>query len=170
MNAEERRKRIIHILVSAGAPVSGTALSQTLKISRQSIVQDVTVLKAEGHEILSTNRGYLIKNSALIERVYKVRHTSEQTRDELSRIIELGGVVADVFVWHKVYGKIVAPLNLRTVEDIDAFMEGIKAGTSSELMHITGGYHYHTVRADTDEVLDRIGEMLRACQYAVPEI
>ena len=124
MKAEERRNKIIGMLIAENAPVSGSALSARLGISRQSIVQDIAVLKAAGHEILSTNRGYIIKSNPHIERVFKVRHTSEQTEDELTRIVELGGIVVDVFVWHRVYGKIVAPLNIRSTKDIATFMEG----------------------------------------------
>ena len=32
----------------------------------------------------------------------------------------------------------------------------VRTGKSVELMHVTGGYHYHTVRADNEAVLDRI--------------
>lgn len=170
MKSEDRRNKIISILIAENAPVSGSELSARLGISRQSIVQDIAVLKAAGHEILSTNRGYVIKSNPHIERVFKVRHTSEQTEDELTRIVELGGIIVDVFVWHRVYGKIVAPLNIRSNKDIATFMEGIKSGKSTELMHVTAGYHYHTVRAESDVALDRIREMLKERQYIAEEI
>ena len=35
-------------------------------------------------------------------------------------------------------------------------------------MHITGGYHYHTVRADSEEILDRIQTELRKRNYIAP--
>ena len=170
MKSEERRNKIIGLLIAENAPVSGSDLAAKLGISRQSIVQDIAVLKASGHEILSTNRGYLIKSNPNIERVFKVRHTSEQTADELRRIVELGGMVVDVFVWHRVYGRIVAPLNIRSLRDVEVFMDGIKSGKSTELMHITAGYHYHTVRAETEEILDSIGAMLKERQYTAEEI
>ena len=50
------------------------------------------------------------------------------------------------------------------------FMEGVRTGQSSELMHITGGYHYHTVRAESEAVLDRIEAALNERNYIVPEI
>ena len=37
-------------------------------------------------------------------------------------------------------------------------------------MNITGGYHYHTVRADSEEILDQIGTVLESRGYIVPEI
>jgi len=37
-------------------------------------------------------------------------------------------------------------------------------------MHVTGGYHYHTVRADDETTLDRIEAALAERGYIVPEI
>ena len=53
-----------------------------------------------------------MQKSPLKERALKLRHTTEQTEDELSLIVELGGTVVDLFVWHKVYGKVSANLNI----------------------------------------------------------
>ena len=170
MKAEERRKTIVSMLMASKQPISGGKLSEQLGVSRQIIVQDISIIKASGYEILSTHTGYVMQASPLVERVFKVRHSREQTEEELSCIVELGGTVVDVFVWHKVYGRIVAPLNINTRRDIEAFMEGIKSGKSTELMHITAGYHYHTVRAESEEALNRIGAMLKECQYAAEEI
>jgi len=123
-----------------------------------------------GYGILSTSQGYVLQRSPLAERVFKLKHTTEQTEDELSCIVGLGGTVVDVFVWHKVYGKIEAPLNIFSPMHVKQFMEGVRTGKSTELMNITGGYHYHTVRADNEESLDRIEEALRERNYVVPEI
>ena len=171
MKAEERRKQIVTTLLSSGnKAVSGSALSELLSASRQIIVQDIAVLRASGYDIISTHQGYIIKDSPLCERIFKLRHTSDQTEDELTCIVGLGGTVVDVFVWHKVYGRIEAKMNIFSPRSIELFMDGIKSGKSSELMHITSGYHYHTVRADSEEILDRIEEALRARDYIVPEI
>lgn len=168
--ADQRRQAIITHLSSQKDPISGAELSKKFSASRQIIVQDIAVLRATGYDIISTHEGYMIKNSPLIERVFKVRHTSEQTEDELSCIVDLGGTVVDVFVWHKVYGKIEAKLNIFSRHSIEQFMEGIKTGKSTELMHITSGYHYHTVKADSEEKLDLIYQMLLDKNYIVPEI
>lgn len=170
MKAAERRKAIVNLLLSSKEPVSGSALAQKFNVSRQTVVQDVTVLKGTGYDILSTSQGYVIRKTPLVERVFKLKHTTEQTEDELSCIVGLGGTVVDVFVWHKVYGKVEAPLNIFSPMHVKQFMEGVRTGQSSELMHITGGYHYHTVRAESEDVLDRIEAALRERNYVVPEI
>lgn len=170
MKVAERRKAIVNLLLSADAPIPGSELAQKFEISRQIIVQDITVLKGMGYEILSTSQGYIMQKSPLVERVFKVRHTTEQTEEELSCIVNLGGTVVDVFVWHKVYGKVGASLNIFSQMHIRQFLEGVRTGQSTELMHITGGYHYHTVRADSEAILDRIEVALVERGYIVPEI
>ena len=170
MKVAERRKAIVNLLLSSKEPLSGSELARRFDISRQIIVQDITVLKGIGYDILSTNQGYVIQRSPLAERVFKVKHTSEQTEDELNCIVDLGGTVVDVFVWHKVYGKIEASLNIFSKHQVKQFMEGVRTGKSSELMTITGGYHYHTVRADSEEILDNILKELIDRAYIVPEL
>ena len=168
MKAQERRKTIINILLSEDRPIPGGELSEKCGVSRQIIVQDIAVLKGQGFDILSTHNGYLVQKSPFKDRVFKVKHSTEQTEDELSTIVELGGTVVDVFVWHKVYGKMSAPLNIFSELQIKQFIEGIRAGKSTELMNITGGYHYHTVRAESEKILDEIYDALNAKDYIAP--
>ena len=170
MKATERRKAIAARLMSENEAVSGTALSEEFHVSRQIIVQDIAILKGTGYDILSTHNGYVLQSSPLKERVFKVWHTTEGTEDELRCIVGLGGMVVDVFVWHKVYGKITAPLNIFSDFQVKQFIEGVRSGKSTELMNVTGGYHYHTVQADSEEILDRIEAALGDKGYTVPEI
>ena len=170
MKAVERRKAIVNLLLSSTDAISGGKLSEEFGVSRQIIVQDITVLKGSGYDILSTHNGYIIQKSPLKERVFKVHHTTEQTEDELNTIVNLGGTVVDVFVWHKVYGKMVAPLNIFSPMHVKQFIEGVRSGKSTELMNITGGYHYHTVRTESEEILDKIANALEKRRYIAPEI
>ena len=170
MKAADRRKAIVNLLLSSTDAISGGKLSEEFGISRQIIVQDITVLKGSGFDILSTHNGYIIQKSPLKERVFKVHHTTEETEDELTTIVSLGGTVVDVFVWHKVYGKMTAPLNIFSDLHIKQFIEGVRSGKSTELMNITGGYHYHTVRAESETALDEIEQALIAKNYIAPEI
>ena len=170
MKAAERRKSIANLLISSDSAVPGGKLSEMFGVSRQIIVQDIAVLKASGYDILSTHSGYIMQDTPLKERVFKVYHTTHQTEDELNTIVELGGTVVDVFVWHKVYGKMAAPLNIFSKLHIDRFIEGVRSGKSVELMSITGGFHYHTVRAESEQILDNIERALSAKNYIAPII
>ncbi|MEE1245125.1 MAG: transcription repressor NadR [Acutalibacteraceae bacterium] len=168
MKAAERRNAIVNLLLSEQDAVSGGTLSERFGVSRQIIVQDITVLKGSGYDILSTHSGYIMQKSPLKERVLKLHHTTEQTEDELSLIVELGGTVVDVFVWHKVYGKVEAKLNIFSCLQVKQFIEGVRTGKSSELMNITGGYHYHTIRAESEEIIDGIENALKERGYIAP--
>ena len=167
MKANERRNAIINALMSVKRAIPGYELSARFGVSRQIIVKDISILKAAGYDILPTHTGYRLRTSPMAERVFKVCHSTEQTADELMRIISLGGTVGDVFVQHRVYGKIEAILNISTPEEVEQFISGVRTGKSVELMNITGGYHYHTVRAETEEDLDKIAEAISA--YLVHE-
>lgn len=170
MKADQRRKEIASYMMSAQNAVPGGKLSEKFGVSRQIIVQDISALKEAGYEILSTHSGYVMQTTPHCERVFKLFHTKDQTEDELNTIIDFGGIVADVFVWHKVYGKMTAPLNISSRLHIAQFLEGVRTGKSSELMNITGGYYYHTVKADSEEVLNRIESALQEKGFIAPEI
>ncbi|MBQ8281815.1 MAG: transcription repressor NadR [Lachnospiraceae bacterium] len=160
MRGEERRSRLLTILKASKEPVSGTKLSESLKVSRQIIVQDVALLRADGVDVISTPKGYVIHGSVTPERVYKVLHNEEQTEEELMLIVGLGGYVKDVFIYHKVYGEVRAALNIGTVPEVKKYVDAIKSGESTVLCNATGGYHYHTVTASDTETLDKIMDEL----------
>ena len=167
MKTQDRRKEIGLYLMSKQQPVSGTALSEKFGVSRQIIVQDISYLKDAGYEILSTRRGYIVQKSPFVTKVFKVRHESSQSEKELNTIVDFGGTVVDVFVWHKVYGKISAPLNISSRLQVKQFIEGVRTGKSTELLNITGGYHYHTIRAENNEILDLIVKELKNNDFEI---
>lgn len=86
-------------------------------VSRQIVVQDIALLRADGHDIVATNRGYVLQEApsspAVPTRLVKVRHSVEQAGDELTSIVDAGGAVLNVIVNHRVYGKITADLDIR---------------------------------------------------------
>ena len=169
MTGAERRTYIIEQIQSCKTPVSGTALANKCEVSRQVIVQDIALLRTAGYDIISTNRGYILNVPDTVSRVFKVQHTDEQLEVELNLIVDLGGIVKNVFVNHKVYGKLEAELNIRSRKMVKAFLEDIESGVSTPLKNVTSGYHYHKVEADTKETLDEIEEMLREKGFLVKE-
>ena len=58
MNTEERRQKILETLLHSKIPLTGAMLSHKFQVSRQIIVGDITVLRATGHDIYATPRGY----------------------------------------------------------------------------------------------------------------
>ena len=47
-------------------------------------------------------------------------------------------------------------MNIRTRHDVKKFLERLSTGSSSLLKNVTGGYHYHTIEAESEEILDDI--------------
>ncbi|MDO4486576.1 MAG: transcription repressor NadR [Bacillota bacterium] len=161
MNGNERRTQILKLLTDSQTPISGISLARALNVSRQIIVQDIALLRAAGNDILSMNQGYMIQSKPKLSRVFKVIHKEQDVEEELRTIVDFGGIVKDVFVYHKAYGVLRADMDIRSRLDIEMFMEKIASGKSNLLMNVTSGYHYHTVFADSEQLLDIIQEKLK---------
>lgn len=159
----EKRRELLLETLKKEAPMTGGQLSKALHVSRQVIVNDIALLRASGAKILSTNKGYLIMSSH--QRVFKCRHTNEQTRHEYELIVDLGGEVEDIFVYHRSYGVVKAELHLSSRKDIDDYFKNLESSQSSPLENITNGYHYHSVSAKSEALLDSIGQALDEAGY-----
>lgn len=170
MNTQSRRERILELLRQADAPLSGSALAKQLGVSRQIIVQDMALLRARTDlEIISTYQGYLLHcPQEPCRRVFKVRHNAQRTREELQEIVDLGGRVEDVFVYHSVYGVVRGQLSIASRRDVEAFMQRLRESSSAPLMQITDDFHYHTVTADTMQTLDQIQQRLEELGFLAP--
>ncbi len=168
MNGEERRTKIINLLKQSEVPLSGTQLAGQVGVSRQVIVQDIALLRANAYAIVSTNQGYLLSDSFTASRVFKVIHTDEEVEEELSLIVDCGGRVENVFVSHKIYNIVKAPMNIRSRLDVKRFIDNLTSGKSSLLKNVTSGYHYHTVTAESEELLDYIHDALKERGFLAP--
>lgn len=156
MKSEERRKLLIDRLENADTPLSGSALARELGVSRQVIVNDIAILRAAGFEILPTTKGYTLNRPKVCSRVIKVYHHPEDVETEMNAVVDLGGTIKDVFIYHKAYGIVRAGLNVRSRLDVQKFIEKIRSGKSNLLSEVTSGYHYHTILAKDEETLDLI--------------
>ena len=164
MDAKQRRQQVRRAVEEAEQPVSASALAKRLGVSRQVIVGDVALLRAEGCDIISTARGYLChKNADASRYVAKLacRHSKEQTRNELYTIVDMGGHVLDVIVEHAVYGELAGRLELCCRRDVDLFLERLAGGEARLLSDLTGGLHLHTVSCPDAEAFARIKSALQ---------
>ena len=128
---DARREKILEALRSSDGPLSGGALAERCGVSRQVVVTDMALLRTRGEKIVSTNRGYVLLAGgapARPRRLFKCRHTAEQTADELTCIVDLGGCVEDVFVNHRVYGKVSSELVISSRRDVERFMDELASG------------------------------------------
>lgn len=161
MTGAERRKTILEMMKNSPEPLSGTMLAGKTGVSRQVVVQDIALLRTEGHTITATTKGYILKKADKNIRLFKMCHEIDRTEEELNLIVDMGGTVLDVMVNHRIYGKLSAPLNIKSRRDVLKFKESLLAGKSAPLLNITSGYHFHRVFAESEEILDEIEDMLR---------
>ena len=169
ITGENRRIEIIKMLKEHPAPLSGSALAKAFGVSRQVIVQDIALMRAENHRILSTNKGYLYRTAEeenpLPKRVFYVKHTTHQVLDEFLTITELGGKVLDVAVEHEIYGYLQVNLLIETPQDARDFSEKLSNCKDNPLKVLTDDCHYHTVAAPSQRLLDLIQQELEEKGY-----
>lgn len=165
MTGEERRNKIMQLLQESDTPLSGTALAKSFHVSRQVIVQDIALMRAENRSILSTNKGYLLRSenteNAQPKRVFCVKHSTQQVLDEFRTVIELGGKVLDVAVEHEIYGQLRVDLFIETINDAEEFSNKLMICRDNPLKVLTDDCHYHTVSAPSEKLLDLIEEELK---------
>ncbi len=167
MKAHERRAEILSLIGNSQNPVAANFLSEKYSVSRQVIVQDIAILRAQGYGVISTNRGYVLGSGLRAERVFKCRHTLSELVDESEIIISRGGKVEDITVNHRVYGKISARLELSSLRHAEELYRSLVSGASKPLMSVTDGYHYHTVSGENEQTLDEIEKALREKGYLI---
>lgn len=162
----------MELLTEEGKPVSGGDLAQRLGVSRQVVVQDIALLRAENKMIMSTNKGYILhqgkeemKHSSI--RVFQTSHKTEETLDELNTIVDYGGRIRNVLIEHQLYGQIEVDLIINNRLDAAEFIQRMKDSKDQPLNVLTGGCHYHTVEADSEKNLDFIEAELKNKGYLI---
>ncbi len=172
MEGQERRILLLDILEKSGKPISGSQLAKKLSVSRQVIVQDVALLRAMNKNIISTTKGYLLyfPEQQKANRCFLIKHTTEEIEDELAMIVDLGGKILNVTVTHPIYGEISTDLMISSKQDVTIFVKQIKDNDTVPLKNLSQGVHFHTIEANSEEVLDNIEEGLRKKGYLIENI
>lgn len=165
LDGTARRTVVMEYLKTKSKPVSGTELAKHFGVSRQIIVQDIALLRAENRDILSTNKGYMLfhpqdkRNGCTA--VIMVRHTAEQTLDEMQSIVDYGGCMLNVSIDHDLYGQIQVDLVINDLRDAEEFCHRMELSRSKPLKELTEGNHYHTIQAPSEKALELIKQELR---------
>ena len=160
MTAIERRNAIYQVL-SADTPISATALAGRFGVTRQVVVGDIALLRAEGRSVIATPRGYIIPVPDGFLRTIACVHNAQQTRDELNAMVDCGCTVIDVVVEHPVYGQLTAPLAISSRYDVEQFIEKMSSAAASPLSALTEGIHLHTLSCPDEQVFDHLCDKLR---------
>lgn len=156
MIAAERQELILLHLEKSNRPITGSEFSDMTNVSRQVIVQDISILKAKEAPILATNRGYLLenKNENNVQHIIAVNHTPEQTQEELNIIVDNGVTVKDVTVEHALYGEITASVMVSNRMEVRKFVDKINETEALYLSTLTDGIHLHTLKSDSMDKIE----------------
>lgn len=160
MNGQERRSEIRKLLESAPEKIRAMDLAKRFSVSRQIIVGDVALLKAEGVPVVSTPRGYYLKREGVEPSGYReilvCCHDRAHTGEELSLIVSLGGIVHNVSVEHEVYGMLTGNLEIETAEDVRAFIQKMEGDRFVLLSALSGGIHSHLIETKDRPHMEKI--------------
>ncbi|MRH42990.1 HTH domain-containing protein [Aquibacillus halophilus] len=154
---ENRRELILQLLKERNEPITGGELADEASVSRQVIVQDISLLKAKKVPIIATSQGYMYlqqnHQKQRFSQIVACKHTPEQTREELRLIVDHGVTVKDVFIEHPVYGDLVASIMVSNRNEVDQFLKKVEETNAPYLLQLTDGIHLHTLEADSEEKL-----------------
>ena len=168
---KDRKESLIQLLKEAQKPMNGKSLAEYFHVTRQIIVQDIAVLRANGAPILSTNRGYIYKENKanpFVHKLFKVKHKEEDMEQELLAIVDNGGRVQNILIDHPVYGEIETLLKLSCRRDVEHFLNQAESSDFRPLSELTDGIHYHLVEAESkqdllyiEKALDKLGYLVK---------
>ena len=165
LTGAERRQQLLAWLKESEAPLTGSELAKRASVSRQVIVQDISLLKAKNEPIIATSQGYMYLRSALgkkqpVQRIIACDHEPEKTEEELNLIVDFGVTVKDVTIEHPVYG---------TRKEVADFVKKISSTNAAYLSQLTNGIHLHTLEADDEEKIEQACGALQKAGILIPE-
>ena len=168
MDNQERRNQILKILNESSESIKGSALGKMFNVSRQVIVQDISLLRVTGENIIATPNGYIKLRREGILSTIVCRHSGrEELTDELETIVSYGGKILDVFVEHSVYGEVKGNLNIGNKDDIESFMKKLELSKVEPLCSLTEGLHMHTIETMNKESFEKIKDELLKKGYLI---
>lgn len=172
MNTRDRRLEIKTTLNRSDTPIKGTDLAKHFNVSRQVIVQDIALLRAEGESIVATPQGYVIikqNDDKVLKTVVSKHNTYEEMKDELQIMIDHGVTIVDVIVEHPIYGEIKGVLDISYKEELEKFAEKIRSQKGEPLSTLTEGVHIHTIKIPNEESYNKMKEVLKERGYLIDD-
>lgn len=163
MNAQQRRAAIFQQIQQEKQPISAGVLAKQFAVSRQIIVGDIALLRAQGCHIIATPRGYQYEEAKPIDhlKTIAVCHRPEDLQAEIYTIVDLGGALVDVIVEHPIYGELRGLLHIYSRYDADRFFEKLHHQKARPLAELTDGIHLHTLQTHDEATFQRILQALR---------
>lgn len=170
MKSKERRESIARLLINDSNAIKGSELAKIFNVTRQVIVKDIAILRAEGRNIISTPQGYISNVKNYKEKaIIAVSHDIKNTIDELKIIVKYGGIIEDVIIEHPIYGEIKGILMIKNLNDLSKFELKFKDNKVKPLSDLTNGVHLHTIAAEGKEEISLILKELKEKGFLLSE-
>ncbi|KAB7708633.1 HTH domain-containing protein [Bacillus aerolatus] len=170
---EERRQLILEWLQTSKEPLTGSELASRTNVSRQVIVNDITLLKARNEPIIATSQGYYYfappAPEQWFERSVACIHEPEETEKELNVLVDLGLLVKDVKIEHPVYGDLTASIMVSNRKEVTQFIQRVNETKAAYLAQLTDGVHLHTIAAKEERTLDEAEAALKQAGFLLVE-
>ncbi len=168
MDSQQRRQAVLDYITRSEKPIKGSQLAKIFEVSRQVIVQDIALLRAEGKEVIATPQGYMVPRESArsaYRRIIACQHSGDAMEEELMTIVNFGGTVIDVVVEHEIYGQFKAELMISSPYDVRNFVRDMENKGMRPLSYLREGIHLHTIEAQDPKILDKIEGALREKGY-----
>jgi len=146
-----RREKIKNLLIESQEPIKGQELAEMFQVTRQIIVKDIAIIRAEGIEIISTPKGYMAlrENVNSVKKVIAVNHGREDVKNEL---------------------ELRAMLMIKNMIDIENFYNNFNQYEAEPLSILTNGVHLHTIICENNKVLSNIIDELNKKGFLIKEL
>ncbi|KKB72584.1 MULTISPECIES: transcription repressor NadR [Bacillus] len=174
LTGAERRKHLLAWLKESEKPLTGSELAKKASVSRQVIVQDISLLKAKNEPIIATSQGYMYLRAQAsdkqpVKRIIACDHDPGKTEEELNMIVDFGVTVKDVTIEHPVYGDLTASIRVSTRKEVADFVKKISSTNAAYLSQLTNGIHLHTLEADGEEKIEQACDALKKAGILIQE-
>jgi uncharacterized protein len=164
-----RRELILKWLKESDAPLTGGELADHTNVSRQVIVQDISLLKAKNEPVIATSQGYIYLKDQISKQQHVIacKHKPEETQKELELIVDKGVTIKNVSIEHPIYGDLTASMMVQNRRDVELFIKKVSETNASYLSELTDGTHLHTLEADTLTQIEEACDALKEAGFLV---
>lgn len=158
MENVERRKLILQELKSVKHAVTGRELAELCQVSRQIIVSDIAMLRAEGISIIATSQGYLLNGRREGEQ-YEIELYCTGAKEllrELELVVDNGGMICGSVIDYGMYGSLSCRLALSSRRDIMRWMDQVRDLGICPFSLLGGGAHTLIIEIEHKEDYDEV--------------
>lgn len=160
LKGNERRNTIFECIKNQSAPISGSSLAKQCGVSRQIIVQDIALLRAEGYPIISTSNGYVLNENQSVTKKIRLFYNDNNMEDEMFTVVDHGGKIKEICIQSSVYGVLISNVNINSRVKVIEFINKLHKNNCNSLESIADEAIFQTIEASNYEVLDTIEEVL----------